>query len=532
MLRFLACRLAFKETGAGVEGSALIEAKRGVGRQAGRQAHPQPHRRNLFSAQLQTHLSPAKTAPSFAQVFSSGVIETLPDAFVRAETQLPPAQRPIDLGWTHFLGVMALCLEVSIRGAGSVTPSAVARLFEPTRDDKLDFLTRKKSRLPLAQRTSVAEHSSAGTPIGGATGGPTEASHVTHVPGIIRRAKTAPAHAARWNGVVSGGAMVSFTTAGGGGASYSSAAGDLSTQEESSIDTGEDPFDKGAWKATSRRSELGSEVFEGRRTARHQRSTAVTGDRNASLKSLMRPKASDEVSRNYRRALTWRRARQREAMLRVPEPDVEPARAYKPCGLCQAPFPMESMSSTVSLKVLCRFLAKAGAPSGRFDRKASIVCALHRLPLCVFCSQFFDPDFPEGILPPDGCVSRDRSNENNEPAAHRRESGNLVPFFDDRFPELWSDTPLPSSTTPIPGQTQKVKLREVSPAQTPSHAVATSHGSSCAGKDVPTEGKRRKGATELRQAGDLVRSGVSVRDRLACERPRRTASTRHQGDAG
>lgn len=62
-------------------------------------------------------------------------------------------QRPLSLDWARFLGIMGLCLEGAIKGTGTVASSAVARLFEEIHDDKLDFLTRKRSRLPPARKS-------------------------------------------------------------------------------------------------------------------------------------------------------------------------------------------------------------------------------------------------------------------------------------------------------------------------------------------------------------------------------------------
>lgn len=47
---------------------------------------------------------------------------------------------------------MGICLDAAVKGPGIVASSAVARLFEEIHDDKLDFVTRKISRLPPARR--------------------------------------------------------------------------------------------------------------------------------------------------------------------------------------------------------------------------------------------------------------------------------------------------------------------------------------------------------------------------------------------
>ncbi len=515
-----------------------------------------------------------RTPPS--QLFSSGVVEALPDALARAEAQLPPAQRPLGLDWTRFLGVMGLCLEGAYAGGsggGVLAASAVARLFEEKPDDKLEFLTRRRSRLPpRAALVAAAE------------------------PAKSKRYRWVPSAGPGMGGAGAGGELglsemassLEGSLAGGGGVMSGSHGGQDSSIREigsSSVDTGDDAFlESSATGGGSRRREGTPAMVDsaqerddgdgggaglgrfggggGRQGAR--------GGGTAALKSLLRPQARHEVFKGYGEAVSRRRERQREALRRAPEPDVEPTRAYKPCGLCQAPFPVESLGSTVSLKVLGNFLARAGAPSERFERKASRLCALHRLPLCVFCSQFFDPDFPGGIVPPGGYTARSeggvggRRHGGSRGRTRRRDGGTtldvsdsslpssissssgspllssssrcyagpieangLVPFFDDRFPDRFSFTPLPSSAP---------AARSHSPPP-PSGKVGQQEGncpeaysSSATGRDLvgggATEGVFCGGASggrgrhhvfeamELREVGGLVRRGCSIRDRL------------------
>lgn len=193
--------------------------------------------------------------------------------------------------------------------------------------------------------------------------------------------------------------------------------------------------------------------------------------------------------------------------------------------MLQAPFPVESLVSTASLKVVGNFLAKSGAPNERFERKASSVCALHRLPLCVFCSQFFDPDFPDGIVPPRGYTlkyapstsirssiergknSGEGNNSKGKTPMHTPEANGLVPYFDDRFPDRYSETPGASYTdTSRPLET--CDERGVS--------LAGEGGGVYCGRGIAVGGRE---ARELRKAGDLVRGGFSIRDKLLSQRP-------------
>lgn len=480
-------------------------------------------------------------------------MEAVPDALARAEAQLPPAQRPLGLDWTRFLGVMGLCLEGVYTGTGLLGPSAVARLFEEKLDDKLEFLTRRRSRLPPPRKVVTAP-----------------AKHAKY------HGFSGPGAAAPGAGADGDSALSEMTPGGVGGAVGSSiAAGssgteDASTREVgSSVDMGDDTLLESSVGGGGRRRDgtpattnngNDRDAGVGRLVGTHGglrgRQGGGRGGGTAALKSLLRPQARHEVLKDYGGAVSKRRERQQEAMRRAPEPDVEPTRAYKPCGLCQAPFPVESLGSTVSLKVLGTFLAKAGAPNERFDRKASRLCALHRLPLCVFCSQFFDPDFPGGIVPPGGYTERSgarggrRKRMDGEPAMDSGgslsssvpslessklslssplvvpgpvEANRLVPFFDDRFPDRFSDTPPPSSAPAArvhpPPRTPLSKM-----GKQECHGIACSFEAKRHGVDCGTGGgggcggkrglKQLREAMELREVGGLVRRGCSIRDRL------------------
>lgn len=522
-----------------------------------------PHRRKPY---------PNETNP---QLFSSGVVEALPDALARAEAQLPAAQRPLGLDWTRFLGVMGLCLEGAYTGTGLLAPSAVARLFEEKTDDRLEFLTRRRSRLPprsFAQDTAGARkerNRQRGLPVAAAAG-----SH-----GVEGTSEMTPRGAA---GAIPG---ASGSVTGG----FSSMEEGSLREAGSSIDAGDDAF----LGSSATGSGGGSGSRGGNRQEGTPETTANAEDQDgggidngwgsgrrargggaAALKSLLRPQARHEVFKGYGEAVSRRRERQRDALGRAPEPDVEPTRAYKPCGLCQAPFPVESLVSTVSLKVLGTFLAMAGAPSERFERKASRLCALHRLPLCVFCSQFFDPDYPGGVVPPKGFTaplesggrrgsSRRRSRGRDakgdlslsptprlpssslspsstisvqRPLGTAIEANGLVPFFDDRFPNRWSETPPPSSapaaraySPPRPSMLTQTSPFGASTSSCPStiglHKGQYHPTQSAAGKGSSGGGDAGGGggggrqhvceATELREVGGLVRRGCSIRDRLA-----------------
>ncbi|CAM9609774.1 unnamed protein product, partial [Choristocarpus tenellus] len=359
------------------------------------------------------------------QVFNSAIIEALPDALARVDGQLTEGRRPMTLNWTQFIRLMRLCTEGSLSG--------IASLFEETQDLKLDFLTKKRRRPP-----------------------PLATAHTRTQPcGKTITATTSPATAPT-------------------GPTGTLSPHDSSKDEVAVVPGTPDCRTKTAPTCAQERGDR-SGVGASRRwyggKGQGQRVKSVVG-----MESLMRPLDKHEVSRSYHESLHRRRQRQKEALDRAPSPDTEPKHPYKACGLCQLFFPADSLSATVSFKVLGEFLNMAGAPSGRFERKATQLCAYHRLHICVFCSQFFDPDYPGGVVHPLGHEYRRNVGTTRgghpgtgeqgggrarvrtaasvtgsgytgkESSTNERSSGGLsvlqangiIPFFDDRFSGLYS----------------------------------------------------------------------------------------------
>lgn len=442
-----------------------------------------------------------------------------------------------------------------------VAASSVARLFEEAQDERLDFLTRKRSRLPPSsgtphdcagrQQQQRSFSPSTGGGGGGAGGGGGSGTRGGRVPGWSQQGPmTTPSTAGGRSDATTG--VSAGVDAGGSLGTWAPSSADGGSLREGGggVDTGDDTMELSiavGGTGTSAGAGTGAGTGVGQKqgqslTASHSVSgrRRAQGGSSAALKSLLRPQERHEVFRGYGEAVERRRGRQQEAFRRAPEPDVEPTRAYKPCGLCQAPFPVDSLRGTVSLKVLGTFLARAGAPSERFERKASRLCALHRLPLCVFCSQFFDPDFPGGIVPPGGYTARhgvSRSvvsssgvgtgvsggagGDGGGVGNDRYEANDLVSFFDDRFPDRWSDTP-PSSSAPMrspPRQSSAGAERADFPALSTVTDRRGGGGSGCRSSGEGGDGRAGVGrylreAAELRKVGGLVRGGFSIRDRL------------------
>lgn len=229
---------------------------------------------------------------------------------------------------------MGLCLDAAAKGSGIVASNAVARLFEEIHDDKLDFLTRKVSRLPPARRPPHATGGGAVAKVGTVAASEMAAKRGADGRGVSRGVggeihnvshdKTQSALAA--SAAMDGGEMISI-----GGSAATTAA-----EEGASVETGDETLDSsmggtGAG-ATSRRrqGDQGTGGF-----AAWGRERRGRGGSSSALKSLLRPQARHEIARGYGEAMSRRRERQREALQRAPEPDLEPTRAYKSCGLCQ-----------------------------------------------------------------------------------------------------------------------------------------------------------------------------------------------------
>ncbi|CAM9117701.1 unnamed protein product, partial [Discosporangium mesarthrocarpum] len=398
------------------------------------------------------------------QVFSSGIIESLPDALARVEAQLPQERRPLSLGWTEFLGLMRHC--------STGTTAGISSLFKKTHDHKLDFLMRKRRRPPPPPRTALAQcqgfhpkggngsrdgrvagaSTRAGATAGSSTPGAMEMGATSAQDGRggmatpattpSKRAQTAPARADKRG-------------SGGGPQSMEEEDGMMSVST-SGVRGNRGGLGEGrcGGRASGGGGRGASDVEDRGEGGNKRRGKNGEGAPAAPMASIMRPQGKDLVGLGYPAALERRRCRQRECLERAPPPDMEPKRPYKTCGLCQLPYPADSLAASVSFKVLGAFLEMAGAPSGRFGRKSARLCAYHRLNVCVYCSQFFNPDYPGGVVHPLGQGhSRHRRHRRlglhggkqhgaaalervvSSPAGDRVTEGNgLIPFFDDRFP--------------------------------------------------------------------------------------------------
>ena len=124
----------------------------------------------------------------------------------------------------------------------------------------------------------------------------------------------------------------------------------------------------------------------------------------------------------FRDAAEARRKLQRDLERHVPQPSLRPTMVErKSCGLCQSKFPSNSFAASYSHAVVVRLLRRFGVSDEQLARRgADSNRRTQRDPVCVFCSQFFDPDAPDGLAPPLD--------------ASARTAVTFEPFFDSRFP--------------------------------------------------------------------------------------------------
>jgi len=135
----------------------------------------------------------------------------------------------------------------------------------------------------------------------------------------------------------------------------------------------------------------------------------------------MEPEVDLNPTDAYRKMLQSRRQRQQVLLAETPEPDVEPRKFQKTCGLCHLSFAGGSFPTSVSLKVLSSIVQKFNSESHSTVPEAKLNGSLsqyHRIPLCTFCTQFIDPDQPDGLA---------------KTSCDKQITG-YIPFYDDRYP--------------------------------------------------------------------------------------------------
>ena len=102
-------------------------------------------------------------------------------------------------------------------------------------------------------------------------------------------------------------------------------------------------------------------------------------------------------------------------------------RLYNACGLCLQLFPSDSYTISAPHNVIIAQLKNFGLSEEELKERGSESLALwaNRLPICVFCSQFLDPDEDSGI------ALRVRKD---------RDTTKYQPFFDAAYPDTYTET--------------------------------------------------------------------------------------------
>ncbi|KAH8076121.1 hypothetical protein JL721_107 [Aureococcus anophagefferens] len=139
------------------------------------------------------------------------------------------------------------------------------------------------------------------------------------------------------------------------------------------------------------------------------------------------PKLVVEDQYDYRGKLERRRANQRELLATVKPPRFVQSIEYKACGLCMLHFPSTSFWISCSHDCIIRLLERFGLSKDDLDARGANAAALcyNRLPLCCFCSQFFDPDNEDGLAK--------SLNPNRDATVYE-------PYFDSEYPETYTST--------------------------------------------------------------------------------------------
>lgn len=128
---------------------------------------------------------------------------------------------------------------------------------------------------------------------------------------------------------------------------------------------------------------------------------------------------------DYRGKLETRRAHQRRLEKTVKPPKFVQSLEYKACGLCMVHFPSSSFWISCSHDCIIRLLERFGLGPDELAARGANAAALcyNRLPLCCFCSQFFDPDNDDGL-------ARSKNPD--------RDTTVYEPFFDSEYPETYT----------------------------------------------------------------------------------------------
>lgn len=122
-----------------------------------------------------------------------------------------------------------------------------------------------------------------------------------------------------------------------------------------------------------------------------------------------------------------RRRHQRQLIEEEARPRRREKRMYNACGLCLQLFPSDSYTISAPHNIIISQLKNFGLSEAQLQQRGSESLALwsNRLPICVFCSQFLDPDEDSGMAL--------RVRADRDPTTYQ-------PFFDAAYPDTYTST--------------------------------------------------------------------------------------------
>lgn len=158
---------------------------------------------------------------------------------------------------------------------------------------------------------------------------------------------------------------------------------------------------------------------------------------------IMREK---EEALEMRESLTKTRERrierQKELAATARKPSIASKEQRRICGLCQLDFDTSALATTVSVSSLFSLLQRMErtdvAPKYETRLSSSAMSKFQRVQLCAFCSQFFDPDAPDGLALRAGPFKASKSTNSKAARGYIGRGEEIVPFFDERYPDRYS----------------------------------------------------------------------------------------------
>ena len=87
-----------------------------------------------------------------------------------------------------------------------------------------------------------------------------------------------------------------------------------------------------------------------------------------------------------------RREHQEKLRLSAPPPDIIPRMSHKTCSVCLYHFPEDALCESVTVKSVANLFAKFNLPPDKYTTRIEFGPNIfNRIPICVWCNQFFDP---------------------------------------------------------------------------------------------------------------------------------------------